>query len=232
MAWNTLDRITPAVEKDAPPVLTEAVREKIRSFFPRYESKRAVLLPALHVVQDALGHVNHQAMLEIAEVLEIPPSAVLDTISFYTHYWTHPKGKKVITVCRSVSCMLMGGDEVFEAIRDKLQIGEHGTTRDGEYSLMTEECLAGCDYAPCLLVNEKLHRNVKVADVPKLLADKDNDKITMRRSTLFDAPSATEPAAAVSSADKKDSAAVPVGGGDVDDGIESTSDVSEMEEAE
>lgn len=233
MAWNTLDRITPVVEKDAPPVLTEAVREKIRSFFPRYETRRAVLLPALHVVQDALGHVNHQAMLEIAGLLEIPPSAVLDTISFYTHYWTHPKGKKVITVCRSVSCMLMGGDEVFEAVRDKLQIGEHGTTPDGEYSLMTEECLAGCDYAPCLLINEKLHRNVKVADFPRLLADKDNEKIAVPRSTLFDAPGAQEAAATpVDAATERGAGAASGDDDDLDDGIETTSDVSEMEEAE
>lgn len=245
MAWKTIDRITPVVAEDAEPVLTEAVREKIRSFFPRYETKRAVLLPALHVVQNALGHVNYQAMLEIAEVLEIPPSAVMDTISFYTHFWTHGKGKKVITVCRSVSCMLMGGEEVFEAIRDKLQIGEHGTTPDGEYSLVTEECLAGCDYAPCLLINEKLHRNVKAADVPKLLADADNDRVTMERSTLFDAP--PEPEAPASedseseSAEGDDKAKAEAQSGDTTggdaaaeagDGIQSTSDVSEMEEAE
>lgn len=237
MAWKTIDRITPVVEEGATPVLTETVREKIRSFFPRYETKRAVLLPALHVVQDALGHVNHQAMLEIAEVLEIPPSAVLDTISFYTHYWTHQKGRKVITVCRSVSCMLMGGEAVFEAIRDKLQIGEHQTTPDGEYSLVTEECLAGCDYAPCLLINEKLHKHVKASDVPKLLGDKDNDKVSMERSSLFDAPPAPPEGEATDETSDNGKGAAAAGAGDAsaeaeDDGIESTSDVSEMEEAE
>ena len=72
MAWETIDRITPVGDPNAGPVLDEAVREKIRSFFPRYETKRAALLPALHVVQDALGHVSYPAMKEIAEVLEIP----------------------------------------------------------------------------------------------------------------------------------------------------------------
>ncbi len=188
MAWKAIDRITPVVEADAAPLLAEALREKIRSLFPRYETKQAVLLPALHIVQDALGHVPWQAMKEIAEVVEIPPSAVIDTLSFYTHFWTHPKGEKVVTVCRSISCEVMGGTEVLEAIKAELGIDEHETTPDGKYSLVTEECLAGCDHAPCLLINEKLHKCVRAADVPTLLADANNEKISMPRSDLFDAP--------------------------------------------
>lgn len=227
MAWKTIDRITSPTPEGAEPVLSEAVRAKIRSFFPRYETKRAVLLPALHVVQDALGCISYQAMAEIAEVLEITPSSVLDTVTFYSHYWTHHRGEKVIVVCRSVSCMLMGGDQVFEAIRDKLQIGEHDTTPDGKYSLMTEECLAGCDFAPCMLINEKLHKNVKPQDVAAILADENNAKIDHPRSDLYDAPPAPEPEAAAD-----ESAEGAANGDGADDGIENTSDVAEMESAD
>ena len=192
MAWKTIDRITPVVDKDFEPVLSDAVRERIRSFFDRYETKRAVLLPALHVVQNTLGWVSWQAMVEIADLLEIHPSDVIDTISFYTHFWTHPKGGKVITVCRSLTCEVMGGATVLEEIKRQLGIDEHGTTPDGRYSLVTEECLAGCDHGPCLLVNEKLHKRVKPEDVAKLLADEDNDRLEIERSDLFDPP--TEPA--------------------------------------
>jgi len=188
MAWEAIDRRTPVIEKDAKPVLSDAVREKIRSFFPRYETKRAVLLPALHVVQDALGEVNWQAMREIAEILELQPSEVFDTISFYTHFWTHDKGKKVVTLCRSLSCQLMGSDAVQAAIEKQLNIHEHETTPDHSYSFATEECLAACEFAPCLLVNERLHKNVKPAEVSKLLADAENDKLPFPRSTLYDKP--------------------------------------------
>jgi NADH-quinone oxidoreductase subunit E len=159
VAWTALDRQKP-VDGSTQPVLSEAVRAKIRSFFPRYETKRAVLLPALHVVQHTLGHVSPRAMVEIAELLEIHPSDVLDTISFYTHFWTHPKGQKVITVCRSISCEIMGAAALLDELKKNLKIDEHGTTSDGEYSLVTEECLAGCD-----------------------------DKIDFPRSDLFDPPS-------------------------------------------
>lgn len=212
MSWKVINRNEPVVDPKAPPILTEAIREKIRSFFPRYETKRAVLLPALHVVQDALGHIPFPAMVEIAALLEIHPSDVMDTISFYTHFWTHPKGKKVVTICRSVSCEIMGGAAVLEEVKSKLGVDEHGTTADGKYSLATEECLAGCDHAPCLLINEKLHKQVRPQDIPKLLADEANDRVSMPRSDLFDAPRG--------------------GGVEVDAVIASTSDVREMREAD
>jgi len=188
MAWSALDRNQPVVGANAAPILTEAVRRKIRSFFDRYETKRAVLLPALHVVQNALGHVPWQAMVEIADLLEIHPSDVLDTLSFYTHFWTHPKGRKVVIVCRSLTCEVMGAAAVLAEVRRQLGIDEHGTTPDGEYSLLTEECLAGCDHAPCMLINERLHKRVKPEDVPAILADADSDSIEAQRSDLFDAP--------------------------------------------
>ena len=220
MAWVAINRNEPVVDPKAPTVLSDAVRGKIRSFFDRYETKRAVLLPALHIVQDALGYIPWQAMVEIADLLEIHPSDVIDTISFYTHFWTHPKGEKVVTVCRSISCEVMGGTGLLEELKKQLGIDEHQTTKDGKYSLVTEECLAGCDHAPCLLINEKLHKRVNPQDVAKLLAEGSNDRISVPRSDLFDAPAA--PAAA--------------GGGERDDlagvGGGSTSDVREMREAD
>ncbi len=74
MTWHSIDRRTPVIPEDADGVLSEAVKDKIRSFFPRYETKRAVLLPALHIMQNTLVHVAPQAMNEIAELLELPPS--------------------------------------------------------------------------------------------------------------------------------------------------------------
>ncbi len=204
MAWQTINRNEPVFDADAPPVLSEAVREKIRSFFPRYDTKRAALLPALHVVQDTLGHVSWKAMAEIAEVLDIHPSDVFDTMSFYTHFWNHPKGEKTITACRSITCELLGGREVLDAIKKHLGIDEHETTPDGKYSLVTEECLAGCDHSPCMLINEKLHKRVRAADVPALLAAADNDKIDIPRSTLFDAPQESQRAGSGSADGKTD----------------------------
>lgn len=198
MSWKAIDRRT--APADAGPGLSEAVREKIRSFFGRYPTKRAAVLPALHVAQDAIGYISLRAMREIAELLEINPSDVADVVTFYTHFWTRPKGRKVIVICRSLTCQLMGQREVQAAVERHLGIGEHGTTADGRYSLMTEECLAACDHAPCMLINEKMHRRVRAEDVPRLLEDPGNDRLETPRSDLYDAPRGSETAGAAAGA--------------------------------
>lgn len=186
MSWQVIDR-TESPE-DLGPGLSAAAAEKIRTFFDRYPTKRAALLPALHIAQDEVGYVSLQVMRDIAELLELPPSAVMDVTTFYTHFWTHPKGEKVVMLCRSLSCELLGARKLKDAVCDKLGIGEHETTADGRYSLMTEECLAGCDHAPCLMINEKMHKRVSPEDVERILDDPDNDKLDVPRSDLFDAP--------------------------------------------
>ena len=90
-----------------------------------------------------------------------------------------------------MTCELMGGAAVKAALEKKLGIHEHQTTPDGEWSLMTEECLAGCDHAPCMLINEKLHKCVRVEELEQILGDPNNDKLSMPRSDLYDAPRGT-----------------------------------------
>jgi NADH-quinone oxidoreductase subunit E len=171
MAWQVIHRETSAIAPGAKPLLTAEIRAKIAGFFPKYETKRAVLIPALHVAQEALGHVSYQVMKEIADFLELPASDVLDTTSFYSHFWTHDRGQKVIVVCRSLTCQVMGHGALLESLKSHLGIGEHETTADGQWSLMTEECLGACDSGPCMLINERLHCKVKPQDVPAILAD-------------------------------------------------------------
>jgi NADH:ubiquinone oxidoreductase subunit E len=186
MGWKTLDRQSDPSPEELGPSLSPEAKAKIRGFLDRYEHRRGALLPALHVAQESAGHLSLQVMKDVAECLGINPSDVLDTASFYTHFWTHARGKKVIVVCRSITCQVMGGDAVLEAIKKELGIGEHETTPDGKYSLITEECLAGCDHAPCMLIGERLHGPVRPEDVSGILADADNDKINVPRSYLYD----------------------------------------------
>jgi NADH-quinone oxidoreductase subunit E len=176
MAWPVIHREKSAIPPDAKPLLTEEVKAKIARFFPKYETKRAVLIPALHVVQETYGNVTYQAMKEIAELLGLAASDVIDTMSFYSHFWTHDRGRKVIVVCRSLSCQVLGHEGLLEALKKQLGIGEHETTPDGQWSLMTEECLGACECGPCMLINERLHSKVKPEDVARILSDPNCDK--------------------------------------------------------
>ena len=136
------------------PMLSEAIREKIRAFIPRYPSKRAVTLPALHIVHEHFRCVPYQAMAEIAEILEITPAEVHDTMSFYGFFPQAPIGDVRVWVCRSISCMLTGGEEMLEHACGRLGIHPGQTTPDGRLTVEFAECLGVCDFAPAALADD------------------------------------------------------------------------------
>jgi NADH-quinone oxidoreductase subunit E len=136
------------------PLLSDALRDHIRAFLPRYPSKRAVTLPALHLVHEHFRCVPFRAMVEIAEILEITPAEVHDTMSFYGFFPQAPIGDVRVWVCRSISCMLRGGDELLEHACHKLGIEPGQTTADGKLTVEFAECLGICDFAPAALSDD------------------------------------------------------------------------------
>lgn len=137
-----------------PTLLTEAMREKIRAHFPRYPDKRAVCLPALHIVHDVYRCVPFQAMAEIADLLEITPAEVHDTMSFYGFFPQAPIGDVRVWICRSISCALRGGDELVEHACKRMGVEPGGTTSDGRLTVEFAECLGICDHAPAALADD------------------------------------------------------------------------------
>lgn len=136
------------------PMLTPAIREQILAFVPRYPSKRAVTLPALHIVHEHFRCVPYQAMAEIAELIEIEPAEVHDTMSFYGFFPQAPIGDVRIWICRSLSCMLRGGDRLIEHACRRAGVQPGGTTADGKLTVEFAECLGICDYAPAALADD------------------------------------------------------------------------------
>lgn len=159
-------------------ILTDEMVEEITSLFPRYPTKQAVTLPALHVVNKHLRHVPLQAVVEIAKLLELAPAQVQDTLTFYGFFKQEaPHGKTRAWVCRSISCALRGADELLEHMCERLGIQPGETTPDGKLTLEYAECLGGCDFAPCMLVGDKLHKDLdkdKVDKFMRSLTYKDN----------------------------------------------------------
>jgi NADH-quinone oxidoreductase subunit E len=135
-------------------MLDEPLRAKIRAYIPRYPSKRAVTLPALHIVHEHFRCVPHQAMAEIAEILELAPADVHDTMSFYGYFPQAPIGETRVWVCRSLSCMIRGGDELLESACKKLGIHSGETTPDGKLTVEFAECLGVCDFAPAAVADD------------------------------------------------------------------------------
>jgi NADH-quinone oxidoreductase subunit E len=154
-------------------VLTEEIRQQIKAYLPRYPNKQAVTLPALHIVQDQLRCVPLEAIREIADLLDLSPAEVHDTMSFYGFFRDEkqPLGKTRLWVCRSLACMLRGGEELLANICGKLGVKPGETTADGKITVEFAECIGACEGAPCVLVNDEARMNVTSDNVQGLLTD-------------------------------------------------------------
>jgi NADH-quinone oxidoreductase subunit E len=152
-------------------LLTADLLGRIRGYFPRYPTRRAVVLPALHVVHEQLGCVPPQAVVEIAELLELAPAEVQDTLSFYGFFkQDHPQGRVRIWVCRSLSCAARQGESLLDYLCEKLGVRPGQTTPDGRVTLEVAECLGACDYAPAILAGGTLHKNMTKEKIDQLVA--------------------------------------------------------------
>jgi NADH-quinone oxidoreductase subunit E len=143
------------------PILTDEMIAAIKDYFPRYPTRQAVTLPALHIVNERLRYVPLQAVVEIAELLGLAPAEVQDTLSFYGFFkQDKPHGQTRAWVCRSIACALRGGEQVLEHMCHVAGVAPGGTTADGQLTLEFGECLGGCDFAPCMLAGDTLHKNL------------------------------------------------------------------------
>jgi NADH-quinone oxidoreductase subunit E len=142
-------------------ILTDEMTAAITALFPRYPTKQAVTLPALHIVNAKLRYVPLEAIVEVGELLELAPAVVQDTLSFYGLFkQDKPHGTTRAWVCRSISCALRGGEEVLGHMCHAADIKPGETTADGTLTLEYAECLGACEYAPCMLANETLHKDL------------------------------------------------------------------------
>jgi NADH-quinone oxidoreductase E subunit len=137
------------------PVFQGETLARLRALFDRYPTKRACLLPALWMVQEARGWIPEQAIGEVAEVLELTPAYVKGVVTFYTMYHTHPVGRHFIQVCTTSPCGLCGAEDTLRAILRETGCGELGATSpDGRFTVVEVECLGACGFPTPILVDD------------------------------------------------------------------------------
>jgi NADH-quinone oxidoreductase subunit E len=137
--------------------IDQKTRAELEEIAARYPHKRSGLLPMLHLVQSVAGQITAEAIEVCAEILEISAAEVSGVATFYTMYKRRPVGDYHVGVCTNTLCAIMGGDLIFERLKDHLDVGNDETTEDapGLKSITLEhvECNAACDYAPVMMVN-------------------------------------------------------------------------------
>src|SRR5215472_15842477 len=136
--------------------LSPELIQRIRAEFPKYPEKRAVLLTALHFVQEEHGGWIPKSLVpELAELLEIPVIDVWEVISFYSMFHAEPVGRYHLQVCTNLPCCLRGARGIVRAFERILDLRPGERTKDGMFSLGEVECLGSCGSAPVLQVNNR-----------------------------------------------------------------------------
>lgn len=152
-------------------MLSEQTRITILELQKKYPEKRSALIPALHLAQAEVGYLPLETQREVAELFGLDPNEVNAVVTFYDMFFEEPVGKHLIHVCKNVSCMLRGGDRLMSHLCQRLNIQPGETTSEGEFTVIPSECLAACDRAPMMLVDDQVVGPVKESDIDSILAE-------------------------------------------------------------
>lgn len=139
------------------------------SIINRYPRKRSAIMPLLHFVQSVDGYVTNEGIELIGQKLELATAEVTAVSTFYTQYKSKPVGDYHVGICTNTLCAVMGGDAIFESIKEHLDIENDGVTNDGKVSVEHIECNAACDYAPVVMVNWEFYDNQTVQSTKDLV---------------------------------------------------------------
>jgi len=151
--------------------LREKYSEEIDTILARYAQSRSAVLPLLYIAQDEYGHLTDEAIREVAEITNVPPTDVFEVVGFYTLFYNKPVGKWVLQVCDDVPCCFLGAEEIVADLEKKLGIEVEGTTPDGMFTLQRVKCLADCDHAPLLQANLEYYRNLTPEKIDVMLTE-------------------------------------------------------------
>ena len=131
--------------------------------------QRSAMVPMLLFAQDEVGAVTQEVVEEIARRIGVFPLQVEEVLSYYSMLRRKPLGKAHVQICTNISCLLNGGDELWERACRKMGIGHKEVTADGRVSLEEVECIGACSWAPALQVNYDFHHKVTPATLDQIL---------------------------------------------------------------
>jgi NADH-quinone oxidoreductase E subunit len=157
-------------------MFSKSVEKEFQELVQKYPSKRSALLPALYIVQRESGYLTPEGIEYVAKLIGLTPAQVTEVASFYLMLFLKPVGKNVIWVCHNLSCTLCGAEEIIQHLENRLGIKVGETTSDKKFTLLRQECLASCDTAPVMQVNDEYEENLTLQRVDELIEKLRNKK--------------------------------------------------------
>ena len=150
-------------------MLTDKEIVEIEEHLKHYPRKQAAVIEALKVVQEHRGYVSDENVKDIARFLEMTPDEVDSVATFYNLIFRKPVCEHVILLCDSVSCWIMGYENVRDHLKEKLKIDIGQTSEDGKFTLLTIPCLGACDKAPAMMIDNDLHGHLTPQKIDEIL---------------------------------------------------------------
>jgi NADH-quinone oxidoreductase subunit E len=158
---------------------------EIDAILARYPQKRSAILALLYIAQDTYGQLTDEAVREVAQIIDVPPTDVFEVVGFYTLLYDDKVGKMVLQVCDDIPCAFCGAEELMANLQERLGIHSEETTPDGIFTLQRVKCLAACDKAPLLQANLDYYGNLDTTEKVDALLEQlrarvaNNDRISI-----------------------------------------------------
>jgi NADH-quinone oxidoreductase subunit E len=149
--------------------LSLAEIQEINAEFSHYEDNTAVSIEALKIVQKHRGWVSNECLVAVAGLLDISPAQLEGVATFYNLIYRQPVGKTVIHYCNSVTCWMLGAEQVRERLCRHLNVELGEMSADGEYTILPIVCLGACDHAPVVMVGDELRQDISEDAVNEIL---------------------------------------------------------------
>ena len=134
-----------------------------------YDSRE--LIAILHKAQEIFGYLPMVVQSHIASKINVNVSKVYGVVTFYSFFTMEPKGEYIINICLGTACFVRGAQPILEKFEELLEIKNGQTTKDGKFTITSLRCVGACALAPVVQINGKTYGNVKLEDVPKILAE-------------------------------------------------------------
>jgi NADH-quinone oxidoreductase subunit E len=131
---------------------------------------RSAVVPMLLYAQDEVGRISQELVEEVARRCKVEPLQVEEVVGYYSMLHRKPLGKYHVQVCTNISCIILGGQELYEHASATLGIGNKEVTPDGRFSLEEVECMGACSWAPAIQVNYDFHHFVTPEKLDQLIA--------------------------------------------------------------
>ncbi|MEI8130950.1 MAG: NADH-quinone oxidoreductase subunit NuoE [Leptolinea sp.] len=149
---------------------TNSVKAAVKAAVDAFGANRDEIIPILNEINRSLGYIPPEALDEVSLLLKSPKSHLYSVASFYRMLSTKPRGRHVIQFCESAPCHVVGGMEVWEALKEHLHLKSGETSKDGKWTLLTTSCLGVCGVGPVMMVNDDIYGNIAPGEISSILS--------------------------------------------------------------